>query len=374
MRKLASIRRILDLNPIQGADKIEVARIDGWEVVVKKEEFKVGDLCVYFEIDSILPEHAVFEFMRKAKFRVRTIKLKGQVSQGLALKTDILKSFDKDHKRFHEGHDVTDIIGVKKHDPEAEKERKVNYKKLPKWKSLLYRIPLIRRIFIKKDGKYPFPTHIVKKTDEERVQNLSPFEKRFLHNKIMCITEKIDGTSTTYIFRPGIFKDEFMVCSRNLMMFKDNNSWWWKPVQKYDIKNQMKKLYKELHLKHDEYLIIQGETIGKDIQQNKYHIMGYDFFVFNICVSNKMYREVYSFEVLKSICKKMNLKHVPFLEYYTISESLGCGTDFVDYFVEYSKGSSVLHPVEREGVVIRLSDNSVSFKAINPNFLIKFDN
>ena len=118
-RKLASIQRIGLLVPITGADKIEKATILGWEVVVKKGDFKVGDLCIYCEIDSILPAKPEFEFLRERKFRIKTIKLKGQVSQGICFPLNII------HKSFHsEGRDVTEILGVKKYDPQAEYERK----------------------------------------------------------------------------------------------------------------------------------------------------------------------------------------------------------------------------------------------------------
>ena len=92
MRKLASIQKIVDLQPIPKADRIEVATIQGWQCVVKKGEFQVGDLCVYFEIDSLLPEKPVFEFMRDRKFRVRTIKLMKCVSMGLILPLSIFES------------------------------------------------------------------------------------------------------------------------------------------------------------------------------------------------------------------------------------------------------------------------------------------
>ena len=81
-RQLASVQKIVNLQPIQGADKIETAQVLGWQCVVKKGEFKVGDLCIYFEIDSQLPKHPVFDFMADRKYRVRTIKLRKQIAQG----------------------------------------------------------------------------------------------------------------------------------------------------------------------------------------------------------------------------------------------------------------------------------------------------
>lgn len=120
MRKLASVRQVSGLRPIQGADRIEVAQVDGWECVVKKGEFSIGEQIVYIEIDSILPERPEFEFLRDRKFRVRTIKLRGQVSQGLVLPLSVLPD-----GKYAVGDDVTEILGVKKFDPEAESEARL---------------------------------------------------------------------------------------------------------------------------------------------------------------------------------------------------------------------------------------------------------
>ena len=119
MRHLATIRKIKELRPIPNADRIEVAIIDGWECIVNKADgFKVGDLIVYIEIDSVLPDKPEFEFMRKYKFRVKTIKLRGQVSQGLVLPLSILGT-----NPYGEGADVTETLGIKKYDPEAAQEK-----------------------------------------------------------------------------------------------------------------------------------------------------------------------------------------------------------------------------------------------------------
>ena len=92
-RKLATIRRVENIRPIDGADKIELAKVDGWEVVVKKDEFKVGDMVIYIEVDSLLPEdNPMFEFMRERKFKVKTVKLRNVVSQGIIFPLSILSS------------------------------------------------------------------------------------------------------------------------------------------------------------------------------------------------------------------------------------------------------------------------------------------
>lgn len=118
MRKLATIRTISDIRPIPGADRIEVAQVDGWECVVQKGEFQIGQLIVYVEVDSIMPERPEFEFLRDRKFRVRTIKLRKQVSQGLVLPMSILPP-----GKYAQDMDVTEVLGIKKYDPQAEQER-----------------------------------------------------------------------------------------------------------------------------------------------------------------------------------------------------------------------------------------------------------
>lgn len=121
MRKLASVQRIIDLRPIEKADAIEVAQVLGWECVVKKNEFKIGDMVVYIEVDSIVPDRSEFEFLRDRKFRVRTIKLRGQVSQGLVLPMSVLPQT----KIYAEDEDVTNTLGIKKYDPQGDAERKL---------------------------------------------------------------------------------------------------------------------------------------------------------------------------------------------------------------------------------------------------------
>ena len=125
MRKLASIQKVLEVNPIPKADAIEVIKVLGWEIVVKKGEFQVGDNVVYIEIDSIVPDKPEFEFLRDRKFRVRTIKLRGQVSQGICFPLNILPKGN-----YKEGDDVTEVIGIKKYDPQGDAERKLAEQKI----------------------------------------------------------------------------------------------------------------------------------------------------------------------------------------------------------------------------------------------------
>ena len=179
MRKLVSIQRISKIEPIKNADNINLATILGWKVVIsKKESYTEGDLVAYVEIDTQLPKIPMFEFLKDRKYRVRTIKLRGQVSQGLIIPLrEIEKNFNIDISKFKEGDDITSLIGATKYDPEAEKEKKLLEKQMAtndnpihkklmkyKWYRKLYSIFTIPQ-------KSGFPDWI-HKTDETRIQNI----------------------------------------------------------------------------------------------------------------------------------------------------------------------------------------------------------
>ena len=171
MRSLASIQTIVSLEPIAGADAIEKATVLGWECVVKKDEFKVGDKIIYVEVDSVMPEKPEFEFLRDRKYRVRTIKLRGQVSQGLVLPIMYNKN------TYDVGDDVTEELGVTKYLSPSEREemnqheRKIANEK-NKLKKFMMRYSWFRSLFLSRNKKESFP-YWVSKTDEERIQILS---------------------------------------------------------------------------------------------------------------------------------------------------------------------------------------------------------
>lgn len=182
MRKLATIRTISDIRPIQGADRIEVAQVDGWECVVKKGEFHIGEKIVYVEVDSIMPEKPEFEFLRDRKFRVRTIKLRKQVSQGLVLPLTILPTGTS----VNEGDDVTETLGIKKYDPQAEQERMLlacaddnRIKQHGKLFQFMMRFRWFRRAFGTKPKKKGFPAWIVK-TDKSGLMTLKLISRSIL--------------------------------------------------------------------------------------------------------------------------------------------------------------------------------------------------
>jgi len=371
MRKLATIRIIRDIKPIPKADNIELVFIDGWQCVAKKGEFRVLDKCVFFEIDSILPVHPIFAFMEKRKFKVKTAKFMKNISQGLALPISILKEFGIDKVSLED--DVTEAIGVTKYDPEANKIRiKAMRESYPWWKKLMLRYKYTRAIIKHFEQKSTFPSDIVSKTDEERIQNLSLSLDKYV-NKQLEITEKYDGQSATYIYRPNFFFPEFIVCSRNQLLKNPDNSSWWTIARKDDILNKLKKLHRHMKLGRKDYVCIQGEILGMSIQKNKYKVNDYELYVFNLKTNTSRNNKQFNYQDTKVIFNEAQiaLKQVPFLQTIKVStveelqaqiESIGC--------FKSTKNKNMY----AEGIVTRLSsDTSQSFKYINPKFLLKFD-
>ena len=366
MRKLATVQQITALDPIQGADRIEVATILGWQVVVKKGEFKVGNYVVYVEIYSILPDRPEFEFMRERKFRVRTIKLRQQVSQGICFPLSILPVGN-----WKEGDDVTDRLGIKKYDPQAEQERKETERQLAIHKSrmskFLGRYKWYRRLFMKiKGDRIPMPSFITK-TDEDRIQ-LFPNACTNWAGLRFFVTEKLDGQSATYFMIPnpkrGLFQKKwiFGVCSRNFQLMKPDNSSYWSVARKYNIEKWMRDYCSQ----NNTGLIIQGEIIGPKIQGNKYGMEDYGFYVFNIIEYNDGRKRKLDFFQQHATCAILGLNPVPYAGDRQLESS-------IREEVEKAKGYSYLrHGVEREGLVLRNYDHDISFKVINPDFLLKY--
>lgn len=355
-RQLASIRRISNIRPIPGADRIVVAQVDGWECVVKKDEFQIGDPVVYIEVDSIVPEKPEFEFLRDRKFRVRTIKLRGQVSQGLVLPLSILPAGE-----YPAGLDVTHILGIKKYDPEAQQEALLMQRqpKAPQNKFIKYMMQFkwYRKFFGKQACQVGFPDWIVK-TDETRIQNMPIlFEEERNKETEFSVTEKVDGQSATYYLkRTSKRRFEFGVCSRNLHLGTPDNSSYWTVAKQYD----MEKVLKQLIGDYDT-IVMQGEICGNGIQGNKYHISGYDLFVFNLIYPD---HKCTTAEIAELV-EPFGLKTVPVVEE---GKKL---PDTISDLVEYSKGYSVVRKQQRrEGVVMRNTQGNISFKVINPDFLL----
>jgi hypothetical protein len=362
MRTLASIQKITNIREIKGADKIAVAEVLGWEVVIRKEEFKIGDLCIYIEVDSIVPERKEFEFLKERKYRVRTIKLRGQLSQGLCLPLNDCFGLGS---LIIEGTDVTEKLGIIKYDPEAVKEQRLldqlNTTKKSRIEKFLLRNKWYRRFFTKEKSKgWP---KFIKKTDEERIQKL-PWICETEKDTIFTATEKLDGQSATYALlriKRWWWKDKFkfIVCSRNIHLKKPDNSSYWTIAKQYNIEQILKKLI----LSNDEYIILQGEIIGEGIQKNKYEIKGYDFYAFNFIHT---YLKLNDFE-MRYYLSQQNIKCVSLLSNNFILDS------DIHKCIELAKGySSLNYKTYREGMVVRNYTKDISFKVINPDFLIKY--
>jgi hypothetical protein len=385
-RKLAHIEIIEGLFPISGADKIDVAQVLGWECVVKKGEFKVGDKVVYIEVDSIVPERPEFEFLRERKFRVKTIKLRGQISQGLVLPISILNEYIdagiqfKGEDCFNIGQDVTELLNITKYLSPSEQselqqqEERIKFEK-NKLKKFLMRYSWFKKLLLSKSKKTDFP-HWVSKTNEERIQNIPSVLERFKDKKVY-VTEKIDYQSVTFTgkmmpiipiigkFLPKRFK--FVVCSRTLTN-NDKQSLYWKIAKKYNIEQILRK---------NPTLTIQGEQGNTNVQSNKYGITGPTLWVFNIIDHEKNYH--YNYKEMKIFCAKNNLPTVPLLHGEDVTyhdfplNELG---STVQELVEFAKGKSTIADIQREGIVVRCIENGkklMSFKVMNPNFLLKYE-
>jgi len=364
-RKLATIQKIINIEPIPDADQIEKATVLGWEIVIaKRDNFKVGDLVCYIEVDSIVPPKPEFEFLKERKYRVRTIKLRKQISQGLVIPLSILPA-----KKYNEGDDITDTIGVRKYDPQGDAEEKLARETAERTNNrvnkFLLQYPWYRRLFIKpKKGSWPKFIH---KTDEDRIQ-LFPNICNEQADTAFSVTEKIDGQSGTWFlvkkekynflgFKFGS-SYEFGVCSRNLHLPKENNSSYWCIARKYNIQKVLEHL-----IENNQFVAIQGEIIGPGIQGNKYKVSEYDMYAFNLIYPDKKIDS----ETAEFMLEEWGIKFVPILDNeFKLKPSIHKN-------VEYAKGKSMLVDGLREGVVVRNYEKNLSFKIVNLEFLLKFE-
>ena len=392
MRKLASIRKISNLSPIEDRDRIELAFIDGWQVIVQKNEYKIGDLCIYIEIDSVLPQKPEFEFLEKRKYKIKTMKMAGVLSQGICFPLSILPLGN-----YKEGDDVTNIIGVK-HIDEINPP-KMSTPKKPKNPIIqfLSKFWLFRKIYYRnhKNERRAWP-NFVTKTDEERIQNLSKiFQQKDINYEVR---EKLDGSSLTafievkekklpkfikYIYKilnKSLLEFDFGVCSRNLRKFNQNENFWI-VVKKYNLEEVLKtytldkinygNLYNILEEGHSIFTYVQGELIGEGIQGNKYKLKGHDLYLFNLVngdtKTGTMKTETqYAIPILKAY--NPEIKWCPLVvKNYTLPET-------IDELCDFVTEKSLLNPnVLREGCVFRHYNNNISFKCISPKFLLKYD-
>jgi RNA ligase (TIGR02306 family) len=351
MRKLASIRTIDSIDPIEGADAIEVATVGGWKIVVKKGEFAVGDLAVYLEIDSWVPTELA-PFLSKGKEprefngvkgeRLRTVKLRGQISQGLLLPVTQfdetrcmlpqvqveLGDFTTGSKMVYIGDDVTEALGI------------------VKWEK-----PMNAQLAGMARGNFP---SLIPKTDQERAQNL--VKEIVAANEAGTrfeITEKLEGSSMTCYLIDGVFG----VCSRNLDLKETEGNAFWATARELDIEGKMREI-------PDGEWAIQGELIGPGIQNNIYKLSKTEFHVFD--VYNIKSGEYLTPVFRRALIERMGLTHVPVL---LVDKDLGVGS--VDEILQWAEGASKLNDKqEREGIVFKEVNGGMSFKAISNKYLL----
>lgn len=348
-RKLASVQVIKDLKPIEGKDRIMLAEIEGWHVIVGKNDFNIGDKCVYIEIDSVLdPDNPVFEQARKRSNRVKTMKLAGVYSEGIAYP---LSAFNMKPENWNEGDDVTQKLRITKYDEYAGEEPvKVSRKPKYNWFQRIW-----YHIFGFPQRKKGGFTTLVSKTDETRIQNIP----EVLQNKEpVCVSQKVDGSSCSMTMEHTFFGHKFNVYSRNLNVGRDNSNYW-KAADMYDMENRMELMMNDMGVK---WVAVQGEVAGPGIQKNPEGLKDIDFFVFNIITPNGRLGN----KEMVEVCSKYGLTNVPMISYDYILP------DTVDEMLAYATGPSLINPnVLREGVVVRSQDGKHSFKAVSPEYLIK---
>lgn len=382
-RALAYITTIDNIEPIPGYDRVEYATVQGWKVIVSKNDnFKVGDKCVYFEVDSLCPSNDPrFAFLESKNYKIKTIKMCKVYSQGLIMPLSSFTEFNEDIPVFT---DVTDILGVKYYvaednirkssDKNIQPTISPRYQWLYKKKFIknLLHYKWFRKIFFmifknrKKVNAKAFPTNFpyIHKTDEERVENMTWV---LGYDKPLIVTEKIDGTSCTYILeRKKHNKFEFYVTSRNVRQLSPEqdcyheSNIYWELAKKYDIENHLMH-YLEINPEL-QYVCIQGEGAGS-VQGNPLKLKENRLFVFNFIRSDV--GRISSIKG-KKIITEWEMEWVPILdtEFYM--------PNTMEEIKLYSDGKSVVNPnVKREGIVLRDPISDLSFKSVSREYLLK---
>lgn len=369
-RKLASVQKVKAIKPIEGADRIEVVQVLNWDCVASKGQYHVGDLVIYFEIDSLLPDIPAFEFLKKSawsqklnKYKISTHKFRNQISQGLVIPAKDLKELYTQINCKNgevnvmpsaiidpliEGEDLTEILGIEKYEP-----------------------PVSNGAL----GEVINHEWYVPKTDEERIQvcadNVLP---EYIGKTDWYASVKLDGTSCT----AGLFEDAFLIGGRN-QWYKDENMYT-TTVKKYgDIEKHLRD-YQKLTGK---YIVFQGELCGPGIQSNKLGLKEKEWYIFNVFISDtgKMdsYKKVDLLRML-NFCDDFGLNHVPIIEHdykfsfdgYSNNDEIVNGLlSYVDN-IKYRTYFEDASPSQiAEGAVFRKNDMTYSFKVVSNKFLLK---
>jgi hypothetical protein len=403
-RELAYLVKVDNITPMN-ADRLECAHIGGWHCVVGKGEFKVGDPAVYFEVDSLLPDVAPFsemEFLRSKNFKIKIQKIRNEYSQGLlmplsawidkdgkvptwlaalniTIATNGLEAVLESETRF-----LTQALGVTYNEP-ADNIRKSSgmdkYKKMAarhpqifkkKWARWLMKRAWGRKLMFfffgkRKDKKGTWPSWI-KKTDEERIENCEWLLKQ---DQEWVVTEKIDGTSTTFALRGK----DFYVCSRNVVFDRPDKGCYYdtnvyiEMAQKYDMENKLKEMlaHKKIQRKDCVGVIVQAETYGAGIQRRVYGMNDHDMAIFNIIfVFKDGHQERLNPLKGKDCAAVYDLPYVPVLGQFKLPDNCD------DMIALAGEWPSKIDGGMREGLVCRSLDGVQSFKAVSREYLVKY--
>jgi len=351
MRKLASVQQVLEVSPIYHPADGSLTTLDlvrfadiAWQCVAKRGEFNPGDLAVYIEISTVVPEHPVFEFLRSKKFKVKTVRLCGQLSQGLALPISVLDQFlmlngGPAFGNWTVGEDVSETIGVTRYEPVL--DAKINGS----------------------GAVAPFPDDVCPKTDEQRIQSIPHILDAF-EGKAVIATEKEDGTSSTYFWDQEI--NRIRVCSRNTEKIEPDDSVYWQILQRQPE-------IVEFCLAHPEF-VLQGEITGPGIQKNRLGRSVPTFHAFNL-YDRAEGNYVPHGHAQRLVEGTWGVPWVKDVKYWPVFQG-----ETVDSLLELAKGNYEGTNNAREGLVLRpvfveswsyTLSGRISCKVINNDYLEK---
>ena len=328
MRKLVTIRTLNSVVPHPNADRLELARVGGWQCVVPKGLHRQGEQVLFFEIDSVLPVAEPFEFLRKScyikrdwveGFRLRTIRLRGEWSQGLVMPLAALNAFNIVHNPDEDL--LAEALGVIKWDP-----------------------PMPACLAGEMAGRFPSE---VPKTDQERVQNLQPDKIPGTYE----VTEKLDGSSMTVIVGP---EQDIRVCSRNYELRETEGNTLWSVARQ------------QFTGTFDRRLAFQGELVGPGIQGNSYALHNHNYYVFDVFdIDAQRYLLP---EERRAIVEEAGLNHIPVIGTVSLTEPDPSA------LIQGADGQSTLTPeVIREGWVFKSVESDFSFKVISNKWLLRHE-
>lgn len=397
-RELAYVVTIDEIKPIPNYDRVEHARVGGWWVIVKKDQFSVGEPAIYIEVDSKVPEQEPFLFLEKKHYKVKTQKMCKVLSQGLLMhpvdfnwasfydaNSDKWFILDSTGSTWKVGEPMTDMLGIT-YAEENDNKRKAapvdKYKKMAQRKPSLFKKPWARWLMKRdwgrkimffffgkaKDKKNGWPAWVVK-TDEERCQNM-PWLFPGNPEEEWIATEKVDGTSTTFTMKGRGRKQEYYVCSRNVVFdtpekgcYYDTNVYF-EMFEKYNIKNVLTRIMEDYPAIN--FVTIQGETYGEGIQKRTYGLKEHQFKAFNLIFGYE--NEIVRFNPIRmtEILSKYGVPCVDIVdEYFKIPATC-------DELLTIAEGKSKIDGEMREGLVFRSIDGQRSFKAVSNAFLLKY--